>query len=75
MIKTVRLGGQEYDVSTLGEEGRSNLAGYQYATEQLKEAENLYAVLTKARRAYISDIKNEMIQGKSGVDLAALFGD
>ncbi len=75
MIKTVRLGGQEYDVSALSEAGRSNLAGYQYATEQLKEAENLHAVLTKARRAYMADIKNEMIRGKSGVDLSALFSD
>lgn len=75
MIRTVRIAGQEYDVSALSETGLSNLAGYQFASERLKEAENLHAVLTKARRAYMADIKNEMIQGKTGIDLSALFSD
>lgn len=75
MIKTVKLGEQEYDVSALGEEGRNLLSNFQMATDRLQEAENLHAVLTKARRAYIADIKNEIIQGKTGIDLSTLFSD
>ncbi|EDM69398.1 hypothetical protein RAZWK3B_11687 [Roseobacter sp. AzwK-3b] len=44
-------------------------------TSQLQEAQNLHAVLTKARHAYIADLKNEIVKGKSGVDLSALFDD
>ena len=75
MIKTVKLGEQDYDVSDLSEEGRSLLTSFQMATNRMQEAENLLAVFTKARRAYIADIKNEMIQGKTGIDLSALFSD
>ena len=57
------------------EEGRRTLALYQYATTQLQEAENRMALLTKARNAYIADLKNEIIEGRTGVDLGALFDD
>jgi hypothetical protein len=75
MAKTLRLGDKDYDVSVLSEEGRRTLALYQYATTQLQEAENRMALLTKARNAYIADLKNEIIEGRTGVDLGALFDD
>jgi hypothetical protein len=75
MIRTVRFGGKEHDRSVLSGVGRENLAQFEYLEARLQEAENMHAVLTKARRAYIADIKNEMIRGKSGVDLSALFSD
>ena len=75
MAKTLRLGDKDYDVSVLSDEGRRTLALYQYATTQLQEAENRMALLTKARNAYIADLKNEIIEGRTGVDLGALFDD
>ncbi|EDM70249.1 valyl-tRNA synthetase [Roseobacter sp. AzwK-3b] len=75
MVKTLKIEGQEYDVSTLSEAGRANLAQFQHVTAQLQEAQNLHAVLTKARHAYIADLKNEIVKGKSGIDLSALFDD
>ena len=33
------------------------------------------ALLTKARNAYIADLKTEIIEGRTGVDLGALFDD
>ena len=75
MIKTLKLDDQDYDVSTLSEAGLANLAHFQHVTAQLQEAQNLHAVLTKARHAYIADLKNEIVKGKSGVDLSALFDD
>jgi hypothetical protein len=75
MAKTLRLGDKDYDVSVLSEEGRRTLALYQYATTQLQEAENRMALLTKARNAYIADLKTEIIEGRTGVDLGALFDD
>jgi len=75
MIKTLKIDDQEYDVSTLSETGRENLAQFQHVTAQLQEAQNFHAVLNKARHAYIADLKNEIVKGKSGVDLSALFDD
>ena len=75
MAKTLRLGDKDYDVSVLSEEGRRTLALYQHATKQLQEAENRMALLTKARNAYIADLKTEIIEGRTGVDLGALFDD
>ena len=75
MVKTLRIDGRDYEFSSLSTAGRLNLVRFQYATAQLEEAENLYAVLTKARHAYIADLKNEIVKGKSGVDLSALFDD
>ena len=75
MVKTLRLDGQDYDVSLLSAQGQETLGAYRHATQQLQQAQNMKALLTKARNAYISDIKHEIIKGKSGVDFAALFDD
>lgn len=75
MVKSIKLGEQEYDVSLLSKAGRENLAMFQHVSERLKEAENMHAVLIKARHAYIAELKNEIVKGKSGVDFSALFDD
>lgn len=75
MFDRFTLDGKEYARADLSENGQTLFRSYLTVERQLNEAQNMYAVLTKARQAYITDIKNEMIQGKSGVDLAALFGD
>ena len=35
-----------------------------------KEKANMIAILTKAKKAYISDLKNEMLSAKSGFDFS-----
>ena len=39
------------------------------------ELTNQQALLTKAKNAYIADLKMEIVQGRTGVDLGALFSD
>lgn len=73
--RTVRLGGKDHDVSALSAEGQRMLAAYDHATERLNEAKRLLAVLTRAKNAYIADLKNEIIEGRTGVDLGALFDE
>ena len=41
----------------------------------LQEMSNQMALLTKAKNAYIDDLKSEIVQGRTGVDLGALFSD
>lgn len=64
MVKTLRLDGKDYDVSVLSDQGQKAFVSYQHATQQLHQAENMTALLTKARNAYIADLKNEIIQAK-----------
>ena len=75
MAETLRLDGKDYDVSALSAEGRRHLAAYQHATAQIQEATNMMALLTKAKNAYIAELKAEIIQGRTGVDLSSLFSD
>lgn len=72
---TIQLDGAEYDTYNLSPEGRKILAEYYHATEQLQHAINMRALLTRARNSYIHELKNEILQGKTGVDLGALFDD
>lgn len=75
MAGKIQLDGREYDASLLSPEGLKTLAAYQHANAQLGEAVNMRALLTRAKNSYIAELKNEMLQGKTGVDLSALFDD
>ena len=41
----------------------------------MREMANNKAIMTKARNAYISEIKKEIIKSKSGIDLSSLLSD
>ena len=41
----------------------------------LNELNNQQALLTKAKNGYIADLKTEIVQGRTGVDLSDLFSD
>lgn len=73
MKKVLRLDGKDYDISRLSEEGLQTLAFFQHSTKRVQEAQNILALLIKARNAYIADLKNEIIKERTGVDLSALF--
>lgn len=63
------------DPATLGPEGRALLDRLRFVEAQLQELVNMQALLTKARNAYIADLKLEMVQGRSGLRFADLFSD
>ena len=69
------LGGQKYSVVDLDKSTRSICDLLIFAQKRLREKENQKAVLTKARNAYIIDIKNNALREKTGVDLKELFVD
>jgi len=68
MAKIV-LDGTEYDASDLSPEYVSMLRELKSVQEKLSEKKNFVAVLNKARKAYISELKSEIISNKSGLDL------
>ena len=75
MSQRFRIDGVEYDIETLTQEGRDLVARLTFARLQQQELSNQIALLTKAKNAYIADLKAEIIQGRTGVDLGALFSD
>lgn len=75
MSQRFRIDGVEYDTESLSQEGRDLLARLTFTRLTLQELSNQQALLTKAKNAYIADLKSEIIQGRTGVDLGALFSD
>ena len=75
MTKRFRLDGAEYDAALLPKEGQALLDLMTFAQKRLQELINQQALLTKAKNAYIADLKSEIVQGRTGVDLGGLFSD
>jgi len=75
MTKRFRLDGVEYDVDALSAEGQALVERLNFAHLQVQALSNQQALLTKAKNAYIADLKSEIFEGRTGVDLGALFSD
>ncbi len=75
MTKLFRLDGVQYDVEALSDEARELFERLTFTQLQVQALLNQRAILTKAKNAYIADLKSEIVQGKTGVDLNALFVD
>jgi hypothetical protein len=75
MTQRFRIDGAEYDAKTLPPEGQALVERITFAQLRVQELMNQQALLTKAKNAYIADLKTEIIQGRTGIDLGALFSD
>lgn len=75
MSQRFRIDGVEYTTDSLSQEGRDLVARVTFTRLTLQELSNRLALMTKAKNAYIADMKTEIIQGRTGVDLGALFSD
>lgn len=71
----LRLDGEDYDLSRASEEAKAIVARLQHLDRLFEEKTNLMALLTKAKNAYIADLKTEIIKDKTGVDLSSLFDE
>ena len=71
----LRLDGEDYDLSKASEEAKALVARLQHLDRLFEEKSNLMALLTKAKNAYIADLKTEIIKNKTGVDLSSLFDE
>lgn len=71
----LRLDGEDYDLSKASDEAKAIVARLQHLDRLFEEKTNLMALLTKAKNAYIADLKTEIIKNKTGVDLSSLFDE
>lgn len=74
-MSILRIDGVDYDSAQLSEAEQAQLAALQHAEAQIRELTNMKALLTRAKNSYVEELKREIIKGKSGVDLGALFSD
>jgi hypothetical protein len=75
MSKRFRIDGVEYTTDSLSQEGTDLVERLTFTRLKLQDMSNQLALLTKAKNAYIADMKTEIIQGRTGLDLGALFSD
>ncbi len=75
MSRSFRIDGVEYDVDELSAEGSALVDRLMFVQRQTVELFNEQAVLNKAKNAYIADLKAEIVEGRTGVDLGVLFSD
>jgi len=75
MTRTFQLDGDSYDADALSLEGKVLFERLQFTQLQIKELSNHQALLNKAKNAYIEDLKSEIVQGRTGIDLGSLFSD
>jgi hypothetical protein len=75
MSQRFRMDGVEYGTEGLSQEGRDLVARLTFARLTLQELSNQQAILTQAKNAYIADLKMEIVQGRTGVNLGALFSE
>jgi prefoldin subunit 5 len=67
-MQKIKLDDKEYDVANLSERARKLTVELQTVTALIQEANNMIAILTKAKRAYIEGLKSEMLSAKAGFD-------
>lgn len=70
-----KLDGLSYKIADLSDAGRDILQQLIFARTNLLELRNQQALMSKAKNAYIGDLKSDIVEGKSGIDLGALFSD
>jgi hypothetical protein len=73
--QTLRLDGEDFDLSKASSEAKALVARLQELDRLFEEKNNLMALLTKAKNAYIADLKTEIIKNKTGVNLLTLFDE
>lgn len=69
------IDGIKYRVGDLSDEGRIQLEQLLFVRKKLNLLKNKIALMTKAKNAYIGDLKSDIVEGRSGVDLGLLFSD
>lgn len=63
----IQIDSIDYEVDELTEDAKRLLGQIQNITVRVQEIQNMSAILTKAKRAYIADLKNEMLSAKAGL--------
>ena len=67
----IQIDDVEYDLDALSDQAKRLVGDVQKINARIQETQNMSAILTKAKQAYIADLKTEMLAAKAGLH----FGD
>lgn len=67
----IKIDGVEFDADSLSEHAKKLVLEVQKIDLRIEESKNMSAILNKAKKAYIADLKNEILAAKAGFH----FGD
>lgn len=73
--ETITIDGQKYQADLLNRDCLTLLEQIKLSNLRIKELQNMSALLTRAKNAYIQDISEEIVKDKSGIDLGQIFSD
>jgi len=73
MSEKFKFEGTEYRLDELSDKGRELLKHLSFIHGKLQTLRAKKALLNRARNGYIEDIKAEIIEKRSGIDLGELF--
>lgn len=69
------IDGDKYSTEGLSPDGIELVTMLKFSQRKITNLTNQHALLMKAKNAYISDIKTEVVESRSGLDVGALFTD
>ena len=75
MTRKLRIDGAEIDPDSLSAKAKEHLEAIRFTDVQIAELTNRQALLRRAKRAYTTDLENEIIKSKTGIDISSLFAD
>ena len=73
MRRAFAIDGARYDADALSVEGQALVERLRFAQVQQQILCKQQALLNKAKNAYIADLRDEIVQGRTGNDLSDLF--
>jgi hypothetical protein len=70
MAQKINIDNREYDVDDLSDAATKFFDQLRGIDTVINEKKNLSAILLKAKKAYITDLKSEMLSRKAGFDFS-----
>ena len=70
MAQKIKIDNREYDIDSLSDAAQNFFEQLRGLDVSINEKNNLSAVLLKAKKAYIADLKSEMLSQKAGFDFS-----
>ena len=75
MPKYFKLDGEKYSTDGFSSDAIELVSMLKFTQKKITTLTNQHSLLMKAKNAYISDIKAEVVESRSGLDVGALFTD
>jgi len=66
----IEIAGRKYKTADLSDKAKTLLEGLAKLGAKSRENANMVEILTKAKKAYMADLKGEMLRAKAGFDFS-----